>query len=373
MQERKLVFFQGNTQYENTGDVLINKSFIVLIKKYAQLIINDKEMPDWYVASLGLTKEECISDRGSHFYLYLAGKALMSRLGVAKNTVYLIGGAPGHEFGSSVSKAVKNFIIAILYFILRVCGAQIFRLGFSIGPIGKAVGVSEKFRSVFMNQYFVRDSLSLSLCHQIGINKARFFPDLAWLYQPNRTTSFTKNKIVLSFRHSVLDESSDDQYLERLKANLFFMLQSVSEKYSIEVLYQVKRDLEFCGKLYDELKNVMPVTFRQEQVTLETAEAAYGGACCILTNRLHVALLGYKYGGLPLILTDSESHLKIKGIYTDAGMGYLLLDVNNGIEKNAHDFNGLLQNRDDIINKLNKKEGEYKQLAGTLLEEVFKK
>lgn len=372
MQEKRLVFFQGNTQYENTGDILINKSLITLVKQHASLLVNDRRMPDWYVESLGLTKEECISNVAGNFYLHLIGKSIRARLSNSQGKVYLIGGAPGHEFGSSFSKAVKSGLVAVLYCLLQVFGVRIFRLGFSIGPIGKAVGAAERFRSAFMKQYFVRDSLSLDLCHNIGIKKARFFPDLAWLYNANDRSAGAKSKIILSFRHAVLDTSSDDHYLEKLKANLFSMLESVKGQYSVEVVYQVKRDFEFCSKLYDELRKVMDVTFREEQITLDSAANAYGDAYCILTNRLHVALLGYKYGGLPLILTDSESHLKIKGIYSDAEIDQLILDTNNAIERNVNDFNSLLQDRTRIMEKLNDTEHSYKLLANSMLTDVFK-
>ncbi len=372
MERSNYIFFQGNTQYENTGDVLINKSLIQLLRVHGDIIVNNAEMPDWYIEDLNLKPEECISSTGQSFNAYLIKQVLNSK--AANKNIFLIAGPPGHLFGNSRQKSFRNLISSGLFVFLRLYGVKIIKMGFSIGPIGRTLGITEFLRAATNQYYLVRDSLSLKLAKSLGIKHARFYPDLAWMYKVGESTqSNQKTKIIVSFRDSVVQGQSSDLYLDALKKNLFAMIKNIDAAYEIEVIYQVKRDFDFCKKLYVELSKELDVTFNENQVTLGNAVDAYKDALCILTNRLHGALLAYKYGALPLVLTDANDHLKIRGIYMDAGVDDLLLNVNDTIEDNIRKFNALIKGYPVVMGRLNKKELEYNVLSTTILTEVFKK
>jgi polysaccharide pyruvyl transferase WcaK-like protein len=367
-----IVFFQGKTQYENTGDVLINKSLVQLLRNYAAVLVNNKEMPESYVESLGLQPQECITKTGNNFNLRLLQSAFAAAVRKDAAKVYLIAGPPGHQFGNSIKKSFRNVLSGCYFSVLNVLGVKIIKIGFSIGPIGKAIACSEKFRALFTHHYLVRDSMSLRLSQDIGIQKAALFPDLAWLYAlPKAVKPAEKRKVILSFRHAVTASGADDLYLTKLKQHLFAMLKSLDDTYEVEVVYQVKRDYDFAKVLFEELGKEIRLSFNEVQVSLENAGEVYGSGVCVLTNRLHVALLSYKYGALPLILTDAKDHLKIKGIYEDANAGALMLDVNSGLNENITQFVSLLQNRQALLHNLNNKEQEYSNLSKKTFEKIF--
>src|SRR5690606_15240623 len=107
-----------------------------------------------------------------------------------------------------------------------------------------------------------------------------------------------KDKILISFRDSIVTGTSSDLYLERLRTCLFSMLCLIKDDYQVEVVYQVAMDYDFCKLLYQELSGEFDITFNENQVTLETAGEVYEKGVCIITNRLHGALLGFEYNAL---------------------------------------------------------------------------
>lgn len=103
--------------------------------------------------------------------------------------------------------------------------------------------------------------------------------------------------------------------------------------------------------------------FEEAQITLETAGRAYQNGVAIITNRLHGALLAAKYDVLPLVLSDIDKHLKIKGIYHDAGLHDLLLEASDTNEAILEKVLTLLENRTQIMEQLAQIEQRYHALT----------
>ncbi|MCE6992751.1 polysaccharide pyruvyl transferase family protein [Dyadobacter sp. CY323] len=373
---KRLVFFQANTQYENTGDVLINKSLLDHLKHYANIVVNDAGMPVWYVDELGVGQSERISNIGKSFKGYLISAALRGFFFRKTLKIYLIAGPPGHQSGNSKSKAVRNIISGFFFCFLQLLGVKIIKVGFSLGSIGNYIAFAEKFRSLFTNFYYIRDSISLKLAKDIGIKKAVFFPDLAWTYHPvmsavNSTVTYPKNKILITFRDAVGKGDYNDTYLHKIDRILDATLNKYQHKYEFVVVYQVQMDYDFCKKLYDKLSERYPISFVEDQITLGSAQEFYSDVICMLTNRLHGALLAYKYGALPVILTDIDKHTKIKGIYEDAGLSDLMANTNDNSEKILAGLSDLLENKSMVYKKIQKVEKEYIELSNILVNKIF--
>jgi len=370
---QNLIFFQGNTQYENSGDVLINASLVTLFKAKGHFIINDSEMPEEYIVGIGIEPNERISYYNRGFILYALTSCLSRFFNRSKPKVYLIAGPPGHLFGDSLKKAARTVVSASVLFLFRLFGGKIIKIGFSVGPIGSLLAKTESFRANFVNHYLVRESLSLSFSRQIGIKKARFFPDLAWIYTPpNYKKAAVRNRIVLSFRNSITLHDKDNAYLEKLKNNLFYLLDSLDvQKFELEIIYQVKMDYQFCAKLYDELKGHYQVSFREHQIDLDNAHEVYSDAYFVLTNRLHCALLAYKYGALPIVLTAAKDHLKIRGIYGDAGIDHMILNVDRPKEDNLKALRLILGNSDRELKHIDAVSKKYSDDAQKIIDEIF--
>lgn len=375
MNTKKIVFFQARTQYENTGDVLINKSLLDHLKRYATLLVNDSDMPEWYVDELGVEETEKITETGGSFNRFMLKSAISRFFNRDKPRVYLIAGPPGHQFGNSLGKAARDTFSGIIFFGLQLLGVKIIKIGFSIGPIGKKVEFSEKFRSVFTNFYYVRDTLSLALVKSIGIKKAKLFPDLAWSYKSlpiNSSLSIVdKRKLLFTFRGNIVTGHEDSAYLKKLVDFVGAVLMKYHLQYECIICYQVEMDRDFCLKIYEELCTKYNVQFIDGQIKLDTAPNLYRDSVAILTNRLHGALLAYKYGALPIIVTDVEKHIKIKGIYEDAGIGGLMIDTEDRLSSMLGSLESAISNKSMLMESIKEAEERYISVSNRLISEIF--
>ncbi|WP_200979287.1 polysaccharide pyruvyl transferase family protein [Echinicola sp. 20G] len=361
MNPTKTIYFQGNTQFENTGDVLINKSLLEIFRLYGNIVLNDQKLPNYYKEALKLKPEEYSTTGQGGFYNQLFRNAFKS-IFRKESKVVMVAGPPGHVFGNSSKKIKKNLEYSVFLFLLKIMGVKIIRLGFSMGPIGQQQAISERIRSWFTHHYWVRDSISLQLAHQIGIQKAQYFPDLAWMYSANGVdlSKANKSEIIFSFRDGIYKDDSGDNYTDQLTQNLMYLIGHLKDRYRIKITYQVLQDYAFCKALYEKLlEKGCEVTFIEKQITLDNAGEAYKDGVAIITNRLHGALLAAKYDVLPIVMTDVDKHLKIKGIYQDAGLDELLLDANLSNEELLQQINLLLLKREAIIQKLDEVEKQY--------------
>src|SRR5690606_32658641 len=118
------------------------------------------------------------------------------------------------------------------------------------------------------------------------------------------------------------------------------------------------------------IKKKREVEFYDEQILLSTAEI-FSAYKFVLTNRLHVALLAYQYGALPIILSDIKKHMKIKGIFEYAAASPLLLDVNQDKMELVAKTTYLKNNIDANIKSLRMKEEEYEVLTKNIVAEIF--
>ncbi|GGF25844.1 polysaccharide pyruvyl transferase family protein [Echinicola rosea] len=374
MEKKVTTYFQGNTQFENTGDVLINKSLIELFRTYGAVVINDEKLPAFYKDALVLASQEKSTVGKGSFYRQLFDKAWKS-LFKKDQQVIMVAGPPGHIFGNSTKKIKKNLAYSAFLIVLRLLRVKVVRMGFSMGPIGKKQAVSERIRAWFTHHYWVRDSISLDLAHAIGISKARFFPDLAWTYHANgvNLSQARKEEIIFSFRDAIYKDDDGQRYKNALVDRLVYIIDHVKERYKLKITYQVLGDYGFCKELYEILSEKgYEVSFEEEQITLESAGKAYQNGVAIITNRLHGALLAAKYEVLPLVLSDIDKHLKIKGIYQDAGLQELLLEASetNGalLEKVLH----LLERREQILEQMQQVEQQYHTLTLDSMAQVLK-
>ena len=105
-------------------------------------------------------------------------------------------------------------------------------------------------------------------------------------------------------------------------------------------------------EIYDQLSDVSNLTLCKELITLDNAAEYYGKAKYILSNRLHVLLLGYKYGAPTICVSDIEKHRKIRGIFTDNGLQDVLLDFNTSSKQLLSQLAALTENTVSLEHKI---------------------
>lgn len=327
-------FYQTKTKFSNTGDVLINKALIDLLRSYGTIHVNDSSIiPSFFIEQLGIKDSERMFLSNNKMFTYCIVKFAIKRF-CSDDKVFIVSGL-GHNYGNSLNKVISNVVAGVLFPLLRVLKVKIIRIGGSMGPFSNLLAKTEYFRSIFINYYFVRDTESLNLCHSIGIKKAKICPDLSWVYNPLDTITDKKN-ITVNLRSSTLDEFVYEDYKNKIFKNLsvilFRMVEYLGADTKIQIVYQVAEDKSFAEEVYLNIKFQFNTSIFIDQLTLETAKKYYGNSLFTISNRMHSLLLCHKYDSLSIPLIDKTEHVKITATFKDANLEELIQDINNDVD-----------------------------------------
>ena len=321
------IYYQTKTKFTNTGDALINKTLLNLLRNYGCLRCNcSKKIPNRFIEELGIKEEEKVKTKTEFgFVISIFKSALIGKF--KGNKTYIVSGL-GHNWGRSFKKCVRNLLASAIFPFYRLCGVKIVKIGMSIGPISTGLGFTEKIKSLFINYYYVRDTKSLILCHDIGIKKAKLCPDLSWSYLSNKKKEINKkdNIITIGLKESILNEK-DSNYITLMLNRLDEVLASFKQPVKLLFIYQVVEDKNITLNAYNRFKDKYDSSIVEEQLNLNNVEKYYGQAMYNISNRMHSLLLGYKYGALPLALVDIKNHIKISQTFIDNNLEDLLIDI----------------------------------------------
>lgn len=365
------IYYQIKIQMSNTGDVMINKALLEHLKKYGKLKCNcNKDMPQDFIKSLELQDDEKINCGNSLAYFF---KILKHAISAKKrgDKIYLVFGV-GHHFGGSLKLYIKNIVVGLMFLIYKMFGVKMLKIGMTIGPITKAFGKTEKFRSRFIDYYYVRDTKSYELCKNFKINKVQLCPDMSWLYlaKTNRKLN-DSNIITITLRDSTLNQVNNI-YMDELINNCSKIVQKIietsSKKMKIRFFYQVKRDKEFCKKVYNIFNDKYDCEFIDKQITLFELNEIYEDSAYNISNRMHSILLGYKYGSLPIALIDTKNHIKISQTLKDNKLDDFIIDV---YDFNEQKVNNIINNRDKMYKKLIETEKQNSNEIVDILDKIF--
>ncbi|GAA4785526.1 hypothetical protein GCM10023231_11790 [Olivibacter ginsenosidimutans] len=370
--EDNIIFFKPASQYENTGDVLINKALLVILRKYGTIVVEDRNRPDWFLDVISSSAE-----RLSQYSPNGVEKAIFSILikNIFKRTKrkYILVFPPGHTSRKGKNGAIQSLKGSLKLLILRWLGCKIIRIGFSIGPFDKINAIAESLRSRCFNLYALRDYGSISLAKEWHFRNYKFAPDLAWSYEPINKSSGSDDYIVLSFRSNSYGTKYDKGYLEPVLVRLKEILSvgSLHEK-EIVVAYQVLFDRDSSLQIVDFLsQDGWNVRLIDEKLTLDTAEQLYKNAAFVISNRLHVLLLAVQVETMAFPLVASLDNAKIVNIYKDNSLEDILLNMEDDSSVNLRRFVNILDNKDETLKRVAKISSSNRQLIENEVSHLF--
>lgn len=244
-------FVNEKTQYENSGDALINRELITLLRKSGKVFANcPKECPDFFIEELELNKEEIIRSKKSvSFTLKIISRAIRSI--ISSDSVYVFGGL-GDANGENISSAFKDILVSLVYCIYRLIGIRIIVIGKSFGTQGKLNKMTTRFRSLLVNEYYVRDLKSLEYCHSIEIKKAKYCPDLSWQMESFKKNVNQGGVVLATFRippHIKNAESYEQRLIEKLEIILDEIHNQLRIDIDLVLAYQVKKDIKVMRRI----------------------------------------------------------------------------------------------------------------------------
>jgi len=371
---KNIIFYLPKMQFRNTGDILIHKSLVELLRDRGDLrVYTGKGIPQHIIESIGLQEQEKVDKKFgfSNFFLIVLFSGIYHSLGGDK--VYLFSG-PGHIYGASFKRSFTNLCVAASFLLLRICGVKCARIGFSFGPASTFFGFSEKVRALMTSCYSVRDQESMEHCKKARIKKAIYSPDLSWAYKVDaKKNKVNRNTIYLSFRSSIYHERHDSAYVSRLIDSIRAVLDSLlkhGQRKRILIGYQTTADKVFSMSLYEVLRKNYNVDLRPGQVTVHELGKVYVDAAFVLSNRMHVLLFAYKFGVLPVAITDVARHSKISAVFKESGLGDLLVDVMNPIQDEQ--LKRFTTEKNFLLTKLTEVERANSLKTENVLNEFFK-
>lgn len=367
------IFYQTKTKYNNTGDALINKALIEALRTYGQIYANyGDDIPKAFLGELGIRDEERVYCKSEVAFI----KSVLGCARKAKkcgDKVFVFSG-PGDMYGGGLRLVVRNFASGLVFPVFRMFGVNIVRIGRSVGPISKAMAVSEWVRGLFLSHYYVRDSLSLKRCHDIGIKKTKLCPDMSWAFDSKHQRKVNQtNRVMVNLRNSIFDDTDDtfiQATVQRCKDVLRVIQKETAGNMKVCVAYQISEDAEFSKQVAEILKNDFDVEYIDHQMRLEELAEHYGNVDCHISNRMHSLLAGYKYGSLPISLIDTKHHVKIAGTLQDCKLEDLMVDIYAPLDEQA--LTELVKNRTAVMDRLWKCEQEKVEQIHTILKHVCK-
>lgn len=368
--ERSLIFYKTTAAFDNTGEVLIYKSLLEQLRPYGQIVIDDhNEKSAIFLEKIGVKQDELLSTYSPcPFILAMLLSALTQVVSTRK--VAFVTGLGEHRY-TTVKSSVKNFSAACLLALLKLLGVKVVRIGMSMHIAGLLPKFSERILSMFVDHYYVRDSLSQRMCRDAGVKCAKIAPDLSWAYavdcQKIDDESSEVTNCIFSFRSSLY--KGDISKIENLKEAIVILAHTLIRQYgcSIQITYQVGTDANFAHELYQTLSRQHDNVFLVEElITLENAGSFYGHAQLVFSNRLHTLLLSYKYGAVPIGFIDKSNQKKIVGIFEDVGLEDLLIDFEY-VKRASFGFPHVR----DAINKIRDVEKKNRTELQNILNNIF--
>lgn len=368
MEVAPLIFYKTTADFNNTGEVLIYKSLLENLRRHGNVIIDDSNhIQPLFLSRIGVKDEERLhSHTRSSFVSYILQKSICNVF--SRKPIYFVTGVGDHK----VKGAKKNLFSFCFLLLCRICGMRVLRIGMSISFHGVAAKWSERLLSFVIPHYYVRDTLSLQACHAAGIRKAQLAPDMSWAYQIEQNkdaVSQDVNRVIFSFRDYCTSKKDKEPYRSDLIRAIGVVLNVVCTNPSVKVLftYQCNQDLQFMTELKSHFPSYQQIEMVPELITLENANDYYGQSQIVLSNRLHVLLLSYKYGALPIGLTDLTGHKKIQGIFRDNGLDSLLIDIHQVDTSMVDSFQAITEQRNEYLEII--KTAEQKNRA--TLQQIF--
>jgi polysaccharide pyruvyl transferase WcaK-like protein len=374
---KNVVFYTVHTQYVNLGDLVINKTLLRELRRHGRLIVNDQKAPDWFFKELEIAPEERASQynvKFDHLILLFAFIRLFQR---NKKTYLVLG--PGHIYNEQKKLKLKPVLRSVLDLCLfRAVGIRVCRFGVSIGPFLPLAQVAERWRAKLMYFYSVRDSISEDYAHKLGIKKVEKFPDLAWLMEVKNLTN-TQNQtrlendyVIFSFREASHKLDNPTVYKENLYPVLDTIANLMCGKLAkqLVVSYQVEFDYKVCKEIRDRYREQHEVIFLEDKIDEQSMQNLYSHASLVFSNRLHVLIFAMTHGAIPIAVIDTEKHSKVAGIFSDAGLMNLVVDIQD-TQFNVEALLEIIADTDRVKEKIKLLLNRNKSSAHTILNRVI--
>lgn len=345
-------YYNLDTQFENTGDLLINQVLIGELSRFGVVIIDDRNTPQEFLNSLIVNENiKKSSDVGisGNFSDYLLKQTVNNETG------YLVF-VPGVLYRYGFIRALKSLKQIYKHFKLKRKGYRLMRIGISIKDLKHFNGISEAINSTYFHAYLLRDRKSFVKAQKHNLSNIGYIPDLAWAYKPNVIKPSPQKNIdkviILSFRSNDFGSVHDSTNLDKIILAIDNLLSnSPFQNMLIKVTYQVLFDRAACIQIFNFFKNKYNIVLVDELLSIEQACKIYSEADFVFSNRLHVLMLGIVNRTLSIPLLNHYSNDKIIGIFKDNNLEETIMYYDKEEVNNVRTLEQIIHDQDLILEK----------------------
>ncbi|UHQ18465.1 polysaccharide pyruvyl transferase family protein [Lysobacter sp. KIS68-7] len=316
-------FLSMKTQFENAGDVLINRELIRLCAEWGDVVVDVTRCPPEFLRSLDLARHA--PDVRQTTSVGLFGAMLKTRLRGQPAYYFL---SPGGYFGerrglSALALVANTAVIAAM----RLVGVRVCHVGVSFERLGPFHKRMLQLRARLLHRLIVRDDASAAYAQDNGIRHAGVSPDLAFGAAAYARPGERGRHIAISFRSDQTPAQGDE--VMRLVQALDAVL-PVDEDFRL--VAQVARDCPLMDNVAQSLRGSRRrVETMYVHGDVDAALAAYHGCRAVVSNRLHALLFGVLGGCTPVAVISDSVNAKIGGLWATLGLPVLSLEGEPGL------------------------------------------
>lgn len=317
-----------NIQFENLGDVLINRELIKLVGQFGRVIIDEGHCPihmRTLLRTTPLPDMEFVASR--HAFLWALTREHVNR----RRCFYVM--CPGGMGGElAIVAFAKRLAQLPVIAAMRIIGLRFIQVGASYDTLGSRFATFLWLRAPMLSAHYVRDEWSARHLRSWKISVDGLLPDLAFnMFEKPANAPGPIHTICLSFR---TDQSSTQ--LARIQHFIDQLLALVPPQTKIRLLAQVSRDVAGMKALQTWLE----VRTQRRAVLLVNCEDIeqnldFLRKCdVVFSNRLHVLLLGAAACGRMVACVD-EQQPKIEGLFHTLELDAAILRLSTPLTESA--------------------------------------
>lgn len=319
---RTISFFSIKTQFENLGDALINRELIRIAAENSQVVADLSRCEPSFASSLrrGCPGAEFINGFGD-----LLLRIIVARLRGYRCYYYL---SPGGYFGKILFRELPSRVANTAMVILMwLAGVKIILAAISAERLSPGSVRLFRIRRKFIYRLLVRDTLSEDYLKSVGIKVDGVIPDLAFnlfrdVDRANKRSEGSSSSIAISFR-----ADQDKHAAERITKFLRHLTRFSPSQARLLCYSQVKRDRDFMRQLaVDAAATGISAGFEEEYEDIDRAASVLSQCDLVISNRLHVLLIGAATGAKIVPVVDGTLNQKIRGLFGDLGVSVVSLD-----------------------------------------------
>jgi polysaccharide pyruvyl transferase WcaK-like protein len=316
---RQTAFFvRTNIQFENLGDLLINRELVKIASRHGHVFIHKGNSPEYFIRTIALEAGTVFIKSTWDFFARMVSERLKNR-----NCIYFL--CPGGLCGrvTLYQFFLKISTLPIIY-LLRMFGVRVVHLGVSVSAIEPLMAVYLRMRAPGMFAFYVRDIYSAEQLATAGVPTDGVLPDLAFnIFEAETIKSKRIQNIVISFR-----TDQDTFQAENVMRFVDKLVTWLPETCKITILAQVRFDIDGMRILYERLTaRGISVELLVSCEDIDKNVRIMRHCDVVFSNRLHVLLLGGIQGSRMVACVD-DSEQKIRGLFSTIGLDAAVLNLN---------------------------------------------